>query len=72
MQWIAILVLGTLMLVTVTIVHIDRPFAMAVNLFLLSTALAVCLELLLVNDRPFSTGGFEIRPDALLGQIVID
>jgi hypothetical protein len=72
MQWIVIVVLGTLMLVTVAIVHIDRPPAMAVNLFLLSTALAICLVLLLVNDRPFSTGGFEIGPDSLLGQIEID
>ncbi len=72
MQWVVIIVLGTLMLVTVAIVHIDRPLAMAVNLFILSTALAVCLMLLLVNDRPFSTGGFEIRQDSLVGQIVID
>jgi hypothetical protein len=72
MQWVVIIVLGTLMLVTVAIVHIDRPLAMAVNLFILSTAIAVCLMLLLVNDRPFSTGGFEIRPDSLVGQIVID
>ena len=72
MQWIVILVLATLMLVTVAIVHIERPHAMAVNLFILSTALGVCLMLLLVNDRPFSAGGFEIRPDSLLGQIVID
>ncbi|MGC2080935.1 MAG: hypothetical protein WA728_33975 [Xanthobacteraceae bacterium] len=72
MQWIVILVLGTLMLVTVAIVHIDRPPALAVNLFILSTALAVCLALLLVNDRPFSHGGFNIGPDSLLGRIVID
>ncbi|WP_024513436.1 DUF4239 domain-containing protein [Bradyrhizobium sp. ARR65] len=72
MQWIVIVALGTLMLVTVAIVHIDRPPAMAVNLFILSTAVAVCLVLLLVNDRPFSTGGFEIRPGSLLGQIAID
>jgi hypothetical protein len=54
------------------VVHMDRSLAMAVNLFILSTALAVCLVLLLVNDRPFSAGGSEIRPDSLLGQIVID
>jgi hypothetical protein len=71
MQWIVIVVLAVLMLLTVAMVHIDRPFAMAVNLFSLSTALAVCLVLLLVNDRPFSAGGFEIRPYAL-GQIAID
>jgi Protein of unknown function (DUF4239) len=71
-QWVVIVVLGTLMLVTVAIVHIERPPATAVNLFILSTALGVCLVLLLVNDRPFSTGGFEIRPDSLLEQIVID
>jgi hypothetical protein len=72
MQWIVILVLATLMLVTVAIVHIERPPAMAVNLFILSTAIAVLLMLLLVSDRPFSTGGFNIQPDSLLGQIVID
>jgi hypothetical protein len=72
MQWIVIFVLGTLMLVTVAVVHIDRPFAMATNLAILSTALAICLVLLLVSDRPFSSGGLEIGPDSLLGQIVID
>ena len=72
MQWIVILVLATLMLVTVSIVHIERPHAMAVNLCILSTALGVCLMLLLVNDRPFSAGGFQVGPDSLLGQIVID
>jgi len=71
MQWIVIIVLALLMLLTVAIVHIDRPFAMAVNLVSLSTALAICLVLLLVNDRPFSTGGFVIRPHAL-GPIAID
>src|SRR5215831_19224792 len=71
MQWIVIIVLAVLMLLTVAIVHIDRPFAMAVNLFSLSTALAICLVLLLVNDRPFSAGGFMIQPHAL-GQIAID
>lgn len=57
MQWVVILVLGTLMLVTVAIVHIDRPPALAVNLFILSTALAVCLALLLVNAGRFPTAG---------------
>ena len=71
MQWIVIVVLAVLMLLTVAVLHIERPFAMAVNLFSLSTALAVCLVLLLVNDRPFSAGGFVIRPDALR-QIAID
>lgn len=71
MQWIVMIVLAVLMLLTVAIVHIDRPLAMAVNLFSLSTALAVCLVLLLVNDRPFSAGGFKIQPHAL-GQIAID
>ena len=71
MQWIVIIVLALLMLLTVAIVHIDRPFAMAVNLIILSTALAICLVLLLVNDRPFSAGGFMIQPD-VLRQIAID
>jgi hypothetical protein len=71
MQWIAIIVLAVLALLTVAIVHIDQPLATATSLFILSTAIAVCLVLLLVNDRPFSEGGLNIRPEALR-QIEID
>jgi hypothetical protein len=65
MQWIVIIVLAVLLLLIVAMVHIEQPLAKALSLFILSTAIAVCIVLLLVNDRPFSEGGFEIRPDVL-------
>jgi len=39
------------------VVHMDRSLAMAVNLFILSTALAVCLVLLLVKTGRFPPAG---------------
>jgi hypothetical protein len=56
-QWIVILILSTLVLLVIAMVHIDWPVTVALNLFLFSTAVAVCLILLMVNDRPFSHGG---------------
>jgi len=64
-QWIAIIVLAVLLLLIVAMVHIEQPLAKAMGLFILSTAIAVCTMLLLVNDRPFSTGGFFIGSDVL-------
>lgn len=64
-QWIVILVLTALILVTIAMVHIDRRATVAVNLFIFSTAVAACLVLLMVNDRPFSAGGYTVQPAAL-------
>jgi Protein of unknown function (DUF4239) len=71
MQWVVIVVLAALMLLTIAMVHLDKPFAMAVNLFSLSTAVAACFVLLLANDRPFSAGGNAVEPGALT-HVVID
>jgi hypothetical protein len=71
MQWVVIAILAALMLLTIAMVHLDKPLALAVNLFSLSTAVAVCFVLLLTNDRPFSTGGNAVEPSALT-QLVID
>jgi hypothetical protein len=65
MQWITIVVLAFLLLTFVAIVHIELPVPTALSLFALSTAIAVCMILLLVNERPLSQGGFFIGPDAL-------
>jgi hypothetical protein len=65
MQWVVIVILTMLMFLTVAMVHLDRPLAMAVNLFSLSTAIAACFVLLLANDRPFSAGGNAVEPGAL-------
>jgi uncharacterized membrane protein len=64
-QWIAIIVLAVLLFLTAAMVHIDQPLAKAMSLFMLSTAIAVCCMLLLINERPFSRGGFFIGPDVL-------
>jgi hypothetical protein len=56
-QWIVILILSTVVLLVIAMVHIDWPVTVALNLFLFSTAVAVCLILIIVNDRPYSHGG---------------
>jgi hypothetical protein len=63
-QWGAILTLTVLMLLAIGLVHVDRVAA-AANLFIFSSAVAACLVILLVSDRPFSPGGTQIRPTAV-------
>jgi Protein of unknown function (DUF4239) len=65
-QWIVIIVLSLLILVTIAMIHIASRLAMLITLFIFSTAIAVCLVLLMVYDRPFGTGGFVVRPTVLL------
>lgn len=64
-QWLVIMALGVLMLIVVAMVHIDRPRTMAINMGILASAVAACLVLLLVHDRPFASGGFTLQPVAL-------
>jgi hypothetical protein len=51
-----------LILVTIVMIHIDNRPAMAATLFIFSTAVAVCLVLLMVYDRPFAVGGVTLAP----------
>jgi len=46
-------------------IHIEVLLAMAVTMFIFSTAVALCLVLLMVYDRPFGAGGFIIEPTVL-------
>ena len=64
-QWVVIFRLASLILVTLAMVHIDNWVAMAATMFIFSTAVAVCLVLLMVYDQPFSTGGFVMQPTIL-------
>jgi amino acid transporter len=64
-QWIVILILSTLVLLVIAMVHIYWRVTVALNLFLFSTAVAVCLILLMVNGRPFSHGGASLDLRAL-------
>jgi hypothetical protein len=64
-QWLVVVILDTLILLIIAMVHVDRWITTAVNLFIFSTAIAACLVLLMVNDRPFAAGGFTVQPSAL-------
>src|SRR2546423_1002929 len=64
-QWIVIIVLAVLILITLAMIHIGNRLAMAITMFIFSTAIAVCLVLLTVYDRPFGAGGFVTRPTVL-------
>jgi hypothetical protein len=61
-QWIVVLLLSATVLITLAAVHIHQRWAMAVGLFAFSTAVAICLMLLMEYDRPFVPGGFVISP----------
>jgi hypothetical protein len=61
LQWIVIIGLAVLILVTLAMVLIEERLAMAIY----STGIAVCLVLLMAYDRPFGTGGFVVRPTVL-------
>ena len=61
-QWIAIIVIAVLILITLAMVLIEHRLASAITMFIYSTAIAVCVVLLLVYDRPFGAGGFVIQP----------
>jgi Protein of unknown function (DUF4239) len=61
-QWIVVLLLSTTVLVTIAAIHIHDRWTMAVGLLAFSTAVAICLVLLMEYDRPFVPGGFVISP----------
>ncbi|HUC18967.1 MAG TPA: hypothetical protein VMA37_14905 [Acetobacteraceae bacterium] len=71
LQWAVIVILGVLLLLTLALVHIDQRRTAATGIFILATALAACLLLLAVNDRPFASGGNTIEP-AFLHQLGLD
>lgn len=63
-QWAVIGVLALLICVIIAAIHVNEPVAMAIALFVFSTAMAACLVLLMENDRPFSAGGITLSPSA--------
>jgi hypothetical protein len=64
-QWMVIFVLDALVLVTIGTVHAGRHTTAAVNMAIFSTAVASCVVLLMINDRPFNSGGIVVQPTAL-------
>jgi Protein of unknown function (DUF4239) len=63
-QWVVIVVLSGMILITIAAIHINVRPAMGVAMFVFSTAVAMCLVLLMVYDRPFGSGGFTLPPTA--------
>jgi hypothetical protein len=64
-QWLVIFLLDMLILLTIAFVHLNRPATAVVNLVVFSTAVACCLVLLMIHDRPFAAGGITLQPHAL-------
>jgi Protein of unknown function (DUF4239) len=65
LQWVVIIILDILILVTIAMVHLERRRTAAINMLSFATGIAACLTLLMVHDRPFSAGGFTLEPAAL-------
>ena len=59
-----VIVLSGMILVTIAAIHINARLAMAVAMFVFSTAVSMCLVLLMVYDRPFGLGGFTLPSTA--------
>ncbi len=65
LKWTALILQAVCTLLAIAMVHSDNRVTSALALGLFSTALAVCVLLILAHDRPF-TGQVAVRPDALL------
>jgi hypothetical protein len=59
-QWLVVLVLYCHVLLLISTIHIKRRVSMAVALWMFSSAFAICFVLLLMYDRPFSSGGLTV------------
>ena len=61
-QWLVVLVLYFHVLLLISTIHIKRHVAMAIALWMFSSAFAICFVLLLMYDRPFRSGGLTVGP----------
>jgi len=64
-KWMTLTIQAICILLTVALVHSDNRASARIALGLFSTAIAVCILLLLSHDRPF-TGQLSVKPAALL------
>jgi hypothetical protein len=69
-QWGVIVVLTVLVLITLAMIHIDNRPAMIATMVIFSTAVAVCLTLLMIYDRPFASGGVTMQPTLFRDTVV--
>jgi hypothetical protein len=64
-QWGVILILMILILATVAMGYVETPRASAIAMFVVATASAASLVLLLAYDQPLNAGGFFVQPTLL-------
>jgi Protein of unknown function (DUF4239) len=64
-QWAVVWALYVFSMLLVGFVHMPRPIAKAVAMWLYASTFALCIVLLSINDRPFRTGGYMIGPTLL-------
>jgi hypothetical protein len=64
-KWMCLIVQATCTLAAIAMVHSDNRATARIALGLFSTAIAVCILLLLSHDRPF-TGQLSVKPAVLL------
>jgi hypothetical protein len=64
-KWFVLLIEAACTLIAIAIVHSGNPATARYAMGLFSTAIAVCLFLLLASDRPF-TGQLSVRPTPLV------
>ncbi len=65
MKWTALLLQAFCTLVAIAMVHSDNRLTAAIAMALFSTAVAVCILLIVTHDRPF-TGKVSVQPTVLL------
>lgn len=65
LKWTALVLQAICTLLAIAMVHSDNRVTAVLALALFSTAVAVCVLLILAHDRPF-TGQVAVRPDVLL------
>lgn len=59
-QWVVICLVAALIMVTIAAIHVEKK--RATSLFAFSSAIAICLVLLLDYDHPFGRGDSSIPP----------
>jgi hypothetical protein len=64
-KWMTLMTQGICTLFTIAMVHSDNRRSARIALGLFSTAIAVCILLLLSHDRPF-TGQLSVKPAVLV------
>lgn len=64
-KWTVVLVLGTLILVTIALVHSDNRATAGIAMGLFATAMAACVVLIASHNEPF-TGDISVSPSLLL------